>query len=79
MRTAWSNIEAIARELCERRLQAAEADTRALAIAVDRCWHCVAAEIEAGLIDEQGDSKRPYDADRDLEAYRDWRYRHLTY
>ena len=79
MHAAWSNIEAIARDLCERQLRAAGTGTSALPIAVDRYWHCVAAEIEAGIIDEQGNRLQAYDADRDLEAYRDWRCRHPTY
>lgn len=53
--------------------------TSALPTAVDRYWHCVAAKIEAGLIDEQGSRLLPTDADRDLEAYRDWRRRHPSY
>jgi hypothetical protein len=79
MHAAWSNIEAVARDLCERQLPMAETGTSDLPTAVDRYWHCVAAEIEAGLIDEQGNRLRPYDADRDLEAYRDRRRRHPTY
>ena len=79
MQAAWSNIEAVARDLCERQLRAAGTGTRSLLTAVDRYWHCVAAEIEAGLIDEQGNRLRPFDANRDLEAYRDWRGRHPTY
>ena len=79
MHAAWGNIEAVARDLCERRLRAAGTGTSALPMSVDRYWHCVAAKIEAGLIDEQGHHLLPYDADRDLEAYRDWRRRHPTY
>ena len=79
MQAAWSNIEAVARALCERQLRAAGAWTGTLSDEVDRYWHCVAAEIEAGLIDEQGDRLRPFDFDRDLKAYRDWRRRHPTY
>ena len=79
MHAAWSNIEAVARDLCERQLRAAGTGSSALPTAVDRYWHCVAAEIEAGLIDEQGNRLRAFDFDRDLEAYRDWRRRHPTY
>ncbi|TVR85021.1 MAG: hypothetical protein EA405_00005 [Rhodospirillales bacterium] len=79
MHAAWSNIEAVARDLCERQLRAAGIATSALPTAVDRYWHCVAAEIETGVIDEQGNRLQPHDADRDLEAYRDWRRRHPTY
>lgn len=79
MNAAWSNIEAVARDLCERQMRAAGTPIGVLSATVDRYWHCVAAEIEAGLIDEQGHRLRPYDGERDLEAYRDWRCRHRTY
>lgn len=79
MHAAWSNIESVARDLCERQLRTAGTGASALPTAVDRYWHCVAAEIEAGLIDEQGNRLRPFDCDKDLEAYRDWRRRHPTY
>jgi hypothetical protein len=79
MHVAWSNIEAVARALCERQLRAAGACTGPLPAEVDRYWHCVAVGIEAGLIDEQGNRLRAFDFDRDLEAYRDWRCRHPTY
>jgi hypothetical protein len=79
MQATWSNIEAVARDPCERLLRAVGTRTSALPSAVDRYWHCVAAEIEAGLIDEQGNRLRAFDFDRDLEAYRDWRRRHPTY
>ena len=75
----WENIETVARDLCERELRAGGNSEDALAAAVDRYWHCVAAEIEAGLIDETGKRLRPFDGDRDLEAYRDWRRRHPDY
>ena len=74
-----SNIEAVARNLCERIYRRVGTSDGELPSAVDRYWHCVAAEIEAGLIDEQGSRLQPFDIDRDLEAYRDWRRRHQTY
>jgi len=79
MPTAWSNIEVVARHLCERQLRAAATCGAELSAAVDRYWHCIAAEIEAGLIDEQGKRLQSADFNRDLEAYRDWRLRHPTY
>lgn len=79
MNAGWDNIEAVARAVCERELRATGMGTNVLPTAVDRYWHCVAAEIESGLIDERGNRLRPHDADRDLEAYRDWRRRHPTY
>lgn len=79
MNDPWDNLEPIARVLCERQLRMVGTDSRTLAAAVDKYWHCVAAELEAGLIDERGNRLCPHDADRDLEAYRDWRRRHPTY
>jgi hypothetical protein len=79
MPAAWSNIEVVARHLCERQLRAAATCGGELSAAVDRYWHCIAAEIEAGLIDEQGKRLQSADFNRDLEAYRDWRLRHPTY
>jgi hypothetical protein len=52
------------RALCERQLRAAGACTGTLSDEVDRYWHCVAAGIEAGLIDEQGNRLRAFDFDR---------------
>ena len=72
-----SNIEAVARYLCERQLRAAGTSSDEFPSAVDRYWHCVAAELEAGLIDESGNRLLPHDFERDLKAYRDWRRRHL--
>ena len=79
MPTAWSNIEVVARDLCKRQLGAAGTCGDTLSAAVDRYWHCVAAEIEAGSIDEHGSRLRPADFDRGIEGYRDWRLRHPTY
>lgn len=76
MHAAWSNIEGVARDLCESQLRAAGTGASALPTAVDRYWHCIAAEIETGLIDDQDNRLRPFDFDGDLEAYRDWRRRH---
>ena len=80
MHAAWSNIEAVARDLCERQLRAAGAGASALSTAVDRYWHCIAAEIEAGLIDEHGNPigglRNPYVDPISLlqvELLRDWR------
>jgi len=46
---------------------------------VDRYWHCVAAELEAGLVDENGDQLPESDTELALGAYRDWRARHPEY
>lgn len=73
------NIEARARALCEANLRAgkvfAEEDMPA---AVDRFWHTIAAEMEAGLIDEKG-RQVPHDLKVGLQAYRAWRSRHPDY
>jgi len=75
-----SNIEAIARAICERQIKIHDAaDTQRLGAEVDRYWHCVAAELEAGLIDENGDLVPESDPDLALGAYRDWRARHPEY
>jgi len=39
----------------------------------------VAAEIDAGIIDESDKTLRPFDFEQDREAYRDWRRRHPAY
>lgn len=79
MPAAWSNIEAVAREICERRLLSVGTPPDEMPSAVDRYWHCIAAEIEAGIIDENGNTLRPFDLEQGLKAYRDWRRRHPTY
>ena len=79
MSATLSNIEAVARDLCERELRAVGTAEDALTPAVDRYWHCIAAEIEAGLLDEAGSRLLPFDHQRGLEAYRDWRCRHPDY
>ena len=52
MTDSTSNIEAVARDICLKQLSrfgGAELDAD-----VDRYWHCVAAELELGQIDETG-------------------------
>ena len=39
-------------------------------------WHCVAAQLESGQINETGNQVTPFDFDKGLEAYRDWCRRH---
>ena len=55
-----------------RRVSASEAD---LAADVEPYWHCVAAQIEAGYIDDAGRSV-PHDWEAGVDAYNDWRSRH---
>jgi hypothetical protein len=46
---------------------------------IHRHWHVVAAQIEAGLIDESGAPLTPIDLDREIAAVKDWRARHSGY
>jgi hypothetical protein len=70
------NIEAVSRALCERELQATGIAADKMPSAVDRYWHCVAAEIEAGLVDCEGKRLLPFDFNSSQAAYRDWCSRH---
>jgi len=75
-----SNIEAVARAICERQYRERNAsDLRRLNAEVDRYWHCVAAELEAGLIDETGSPCTEFGYTVSIAAYRDWRARHPDY
>lgn len=47
-----SNIEAVARDICARQLARTCASDEELATDVDRYWHCVAAQLESGQIDD---------------------------
>jgi len=42
---------------------------------VDRCWHCVAAEPEAGLVDDTGNPISRVNLGRGLQAYHEWSQR----
>ncbi len=76
MSNSASNIEAVAHDICS--VQMAETGLRDVELdaAIDRYWHCVAAQLESGQIDERGDRVTPFDFDNGLEAYRDWCRRH---
>lgn len=75
-----SNIKSAARAICERQYQNRSAsDLHRLSAEVDRYWHCVAAELEAGLLDENGEPVGSTDFEAGLAAYRDWRKRHPDY
>jgi hypothetical protein len=76
MLSSTSNIEAVARDICSKQLSR-HADSGAdLATDVDRYWHCVAAELEAGLIGDGGIPMPGQDFRDGLEAYSDWCRRH---
>ena len=76
MTSSTSNIEVVARDICSKQLSAHSRCGADLTADVDRYWHCVAAELEAGLIDDNGDPMPNINLDRGLEAYRDWCQRH---
>lgn len=80
MNTFSSNIEPIARAICENSAHALwNGEPERLASHVERCWHCVAAELEAGLIDETGALLPDANYEAGVAAYRDWRARHPDY
>ena len=76
MTSTKSNIEAVAREICTKQLSHHGGYGADLTTDIDRYWHCVAAELEAGLIDDSGNPMPKPNFDRGLEAYRDWCLRH---
>ena len=75
MSSSASNIEPLARDICERDFRCAGVPQESLSADIDRYWHCVAAQIEAGLIDDNNELV-PHDLNTGLAAYRDWRVRH---
>lgn len=72
-----SNIEAAAREIaaaiCRRHPRPGEDQ----AAWIDRHWEAVAAELEAGLIDDCGEPLPGYTAEKGLAAVYDWCARHF--
>jgi hypothetical protein len=78
MPSTTSNIEPLARDICARDLQRAGIPEASLAAEVDRYWHCVAAQIEAALIDDNNELMS-HDLETGLAAHRDWRARHPDY
>ena len=76
MSSPTSNIEAVARNICAKSLSRFGCTGAALANDVDRYWHCVAAQLESGEIDETGDRMAGFDHEKSLDAYRDWCQRH---
>ncbi len=76
MNQSQSQIETIARALCERQLLEMSVVPEDTAAGIDRYWPCVAAEIEAGLIDAAGNRLVPFDFEASQAAYRDWFQRH---
>ena len=78
MPSSTSNIEPLARAICERQLRVHCSSEAEIAADVERYWHCVAAQIEAGFIDDAGQAVR-HDVEAGLDAYVDWRARHPDY
>ncbi len=76
MTSSTSNIEAVARDICSKQLSDHTRRGADHAADVDRYWHCVAAELEAGLIDDAGDPVPESSFEEGLVAYRDWCQRH---
>ena len=76
MTSSTSNIEAVARDICSKQLSRHGGCGANPVTYVDRYWHCVAAEMEAGLIDDDGKPIPNIGLDEGLEAYRDWCRRH---
>ena len=76
MTDSTSNIEAVAHDICLKQLSHAGFGGAELAADVDRYWHCVAAELELGQIDETGNRVTAFDLEKSLAAYRDWCRRH---
>ena len=54
MASSTNNLEAVARDICAKQLARHGGRDAEHAANVDRYWHCVAAELEAGLIDDAG-------------------------
>ncbi len=70
MTDSTSNIEAVARDICSKQLS--RFGGAELAADVDRYWHCVAAQLEVGQIDETGNQVTAFNLEKSLAAYRDW-------
>ena len=71
-----SNIEAVARDICLKQLSRDGVSGEELAADIDHYWHCVAAELESGQIDEAGNPLKNCRIEEGLVAYRDWCQRH---
>lgn len=76
MRAQPGNLEVVARDICARQIAHNCETPDELQWSVDRYWHIVAAQLEAGIIDESGHDLEPFDNDRRLASVRDWRARH---
>ena len=76
MSRSTENIEAIARAVSARVfLRDGKSDDQ-LAADIEMFWHVVAAELEAGILDETERYVRALDWSQRIEVYRDWMRRH---
>ena len=76
MSSSTSNIKTDAGDISAKQLSHHGGRDAEHAGDVDRFWHCVAAELEAGLIDAAENPMPERGFDKGLEAYRDWCLRH---
>ena len=76
MAGSTENIEAVARAVSARVFSRDGKSAEQLAADVELFWHVVAAELEAGIIDETGQYVRELDWSQRMEFYRDWMRRH---
>jgi hypothetical protein len=76
MISSLNNIEAIARDICLKTYSCQSDSIEELATDIDRFWHCVAAELESGLIDGAGNRLKEFSLEEGIAAYRDWCQRH---
>ena len=76
MSSSTNNIETVARDICAKQLARYGGRGAEHAGDVDRFWHCVAAELEAGLIDDTGNTVPERGIEDGIAAYRDWCLRH---
>lgn len=67
-----SNLEAVARAVTERVCRKKAVAGEDVAAWVDAHWYIAAADLEAGLIDENGDPSPDYTPERARDAVRDW-------
>ena len=72
MSGSTANIEAVARAVCATVLGGEDTSDEKRADEIEMYWHVVAAELEAGLIDETGEYVGELDWTRKMQAYRDW-------
>ena len=70
MYKSTDNIVPIGRDICSQQLSATGLLGFELDTAVNKYWHCVVTQLEAGLLDKK------CGIEEELAAYRDWINRH---